>query len=106
MDFRPGGHEVSNVRDTAGVLHAYQARILDVIADRRLIFSYDLYLDTRRISISLNTVGFKPAGTGTRLIFTEQVIFLDGYVDAGSRRHGTEIGLDKLVLFLEAGGKA
>jgi hypothetical protein len=47
-----------------------------------------------------------PAAAGTRLIFTEQAIFLDGYEDAGSRRHGTEIGLDKLVLFLHAAGKA
>lgn len=106
LDCRAGGHETSSVRDTDGVLHAYRARILDVVADRRLIFSYDMYLDDRRISISLAMVGFMPAAAGTKLIFTEQAIFLDGYDDGGDRRQGTEIGLDKLGLFLHRGGRA
>ncbi len=106
LDFRVGGHETSRVRDTDGVSHAYRARILDVISNRRLIFSYEMYLDDRRISISLATVGFMAAAAGTKLIFTEQAIFLDGYDDAGSRRHGTEIGLDKLGLFLHAAPQA
>jgi hypothetical protein len=36
------------------------------------------------------------AGAGTRLVFTEQAVFLDGYDDAGSREHGTNWLLDKL----------
>jgi hypothetical protein len=42
------------------------------------------------------TVEFKPAGVGTRLIYTVQGAFLDGYDDAGSREHGTRGLLDKL----------
>jgi hypothetical protein len=50
----------------------------------------------RRISRRALTVEFKPAGVGTRLIYTEQGAFLDGYDDAGSREHGTRGLLDKL----------
>jgi hypothetical protein len=35
------------------------------------------------------------------MVFTEQVVFLDGYADNGARLQGTEIGLDNLELFLE-----
>ena len=40
-----------------------------------------MHLDDTRISVSLATVELKPAGKGTRLIFTEQGAFLDGYDD-------------------------
>ncbi|HEX6958499.1 MAG TPA: hypothetical protein VF194_10995 [Ferrovibrio sp.] len=49
-----------------------------------------------RISVSLATVEFKPAGSGTEMVFTEQAAFLDGYDDAGSRERGTNWLLDKL----------
>ena len=46
--------------------------------------------------MSLATIEFKPAGKGTRLVLTEQGVFLDGYDDAGSREHGTGHLLDAL----------
>ena len=48
------------------------------------------------ISVSLATLELKPAGTGTRPIFTEQDVFLDGYDESGSRERGTRELLDKL----------
>ena len=57
--------------------------------------------DDKRISVSLATVEFKPAGAGTRLIYTEQGAFLDGYDDAGSREHGTRELLNKLDAALQ-----
>ena len=38
----------------------------------------------------------EPAGAGTRLIFTEQAAFLDGYNDLAGREEGTRVGLDNL----------
>ena len=35
------------------------------------------------------------------MLFTEQVVFLDGYPDDGLRRQGTEIGLDNFGAFLD-----
>jgi hypothetical protein len=42
-----------------------------------------------------------PEGTGTRLIYTEQGVYLDGYEDPAEREHGTGILLDALGLYLQ-----
>jgi len=61
-----------------------------------------MYLDDARISVSLATVEISPSGTGSKLIYTEQGVFLDGYDDAGSRERGTRELLDKLDVALRA----
>jgi hypothetical protein len=53
-------------------------------------------LGDTRISVSLATVEFKPAGKGTRLIFTEQGAFLDGHDTPAQREQGTGYLLDAL----------
>jgi uncharacterized protein YndB with AHSA1/START domain len=66
------------------------------VQNERIILSYDMHLDEKRISVSLATVEFKPARKGTLLVYTEQGAFLDGFDDAGAREHGTRDLLDKL----------
>jgi uncharacterized protein YndB with AHSA1/START domain len=71
------------------------------LPDQRIVYANDMHLDDKRISVSLATVEFKPVGSaGTRLIFTEQAVFLDGYDDAESRERGTRGLLDKLEMAL------
>ncbi|MFS2178039.1 SRPBCC family protein [Rhizobium pisi] len=102
LDFRPGGAEKNYVADTDGLLHAYDAHYIDIVPDSRIIYAYEMKLGETRISASLATVAFKAEpGGGTRMVFTEQVVFLDGYADNGARLQGTEIGLNNLELFLE-----
>ncbi|MBB3526702.1 SRPBCC family protein [Rhizobium redzepovicii] len=101
LDFRPGGTERNHVADTDGLLHAFDAHYIDIVPDVRIIYAYEMKLGERRISASLATVAFEADPEGTRMIFTEQVVFLDGYADNGARLQGTEIGLDNLELFLE-----
>ena len=79
-----------------GPTHYYNALYQDIVPDQRIIISYDMHLDEIRISVSLATVEFKPEGKGTRLVFTEQGAFLDGYDDAGQREKGTRDLLDAL----------
>ena len=43
---------------------------------------------------------FKAEGGGTRLVFTEQGAFLDGYEDVAGREEGTRIGLANLAAAL------
>src|SRR3546814_20105417 len=50
-----------------------------------------------RISVSQATMQFEPAGGGTRLVFTEQDAFLDGYDDAGQREAGMGEPLEPLA---------
>ena len=79
-----------------GPKHSYDAIYQDIVPNERIIISYDMHLDGRHISVSLATVELKPSGKGTRLTFTEQGAFLDGYDDAGSREQGSKDLLDAL----------
>jgi len=106
LDFRVGGRERVSGGPKGGPRHIYEARFQDIVPNMRIISSYDMHLDDKRISISLATIELKPSGSGTHLIYTEQGAFLDGYDDAGSREHGTGELLDKLgtALAREAAG--
>ncbi len=101
LDFRTGGSESNRVASPDGVVHAYQARYIDVVQNQRFIYVFDMMLDNVRISVSLATVNFAAEPGGTKMIFVEQVVFLDGYSDNGSRLMGTEIGFDNLRLYVE-----
>ncbi len=96
MDFRVGGREYLSGGPKGGEPHVFDAVYQDIVPNERIIYSYDMHLGTRRISVSLATVQLKPEGKGTRLVFTEQAAFLDGYDDAGSRERGTNGLLDQL----------
>lgn len=96
MDVRPGGTEHLSGRWDDGTVTCFEARYHDVIADARLVYSYEMHIDGRKISVSLATIGFAPEGGGTRLTVTEQGVFLDGYEDRGARAHGTGILMDRL----------
>jgi uncharacterized protein YndB with AHSA1/START domain len=96
LDFRVGGREFSRGGPRGGPVHTYDALYFDIVQNQRIVYAYDMHLDDKRISVSVATVEFKPAGRGTRLSFTEQGAFLDGYDDAGSREHGTGELLDAL----------
>jgi uncharacterized protein YndB with AHSA1/START domain len=103
LDFRIGGREASRGGPKGGPIHSYDARYHDIVLNERIIIAYDMHLDDRRISVSLATVEFRPEGKGTRLIFTEQGAFLDGYDNAADREHGTGELLDALGRALERG---
>ena len=96
LDFRIGGREVSRGGPKGGPVHTYEARYYDIVPNERIIIAYDMHLDDRRISVSLATVELKPEGAGTRLSFTEQGAFLDGYDNPADREHGTGELLDAL----------
>jgi uncharacterized protein YndB with AHSA1/START domain len=90
------------------IYDATRARVFSAWADpavkaRWFVFTYDMRLSGRHHSVSLATVELAPSGRGTRLIFTEQVAFLDG-TDGNegtvSRQLGTAAHLDRLALQL------
>lgn len=96
MDVRPGGCERLRGRWASGVVSTFEAIYHDVVPDARLVYSYAMSLDERKISVSLATLELSPAGAGTQLVVTEQGAFLDGYDDAGSRARGTAELLGRL----------
>ena len=107
LDFRVGGREVSRVAaPDGGPVYTYEARYQDIVANRRIVYAYDMYLDDQRISVSLATVELEPNGAGTRLIFTEQDVFLDGADSVDQRQQGSGTLLDALGAELERSAAA
>ena len=103
MDFRVGGRERVKGRWESGVVSTFDAVYHDIVPNERIVYTYEMQLDEKKISVSLATMQIKPAGPGrTTLKVTEQGAFLDGYDDAGSRERGTAFLLDKLGASLAA----
>jgi uncharacterized protein YndB with AHSA1/START domain len=96
MDVRVGGHERVKGRWEGGVTSTFDAVYHDVIPLERLVYTYEMHLDEKKISVSLATMQLTDLGGKTTLKVTEQGAFLDGYDDAGSREHGTGYLLDAL----------
>ncbi len=96
LDFRVGGHEYESGGPVDGPTHHYSATYYDIVPDERIIYAFDMHLGDKRITVSLATVEFKPAGAGTRMIFSEQIVFLDGIDHLPERKEGTEAMLDNL----------
>src|SRR3984893_2843092 len=96
MDVRVGGSERLKGRWEGGVISTFDATYHDVIPNERLVYSYVMHLDDKKISVSLATMQLKADGRKTTLKVSEQGAFLDGYDDAGSREHGTGHLLDAL----------
>jgi len=101
FDFRVGGAERSQGGPPGGPVFTFDARYEDIVPDERIVYTYNLDMDEKRMSVSITTVEFKTEGAGTKLIFTEQGVFLDGLDKPELREHGTKEMLDKLGAQLE-----
>ena len=97
MDVRVGGRERLVGQFSEGSESRFDAFYIDVVPDRRLVYSYEMHWQGKKISVSLASIEFVAAGRGTKLIVTEQGAFLDGFDDGGSRERGTESLMDNLV---------
>ncbi|MFG1972606.1 SRPBCC domain-containing protein [Nonomuraea fuscirosea] len=87
LDFRVDGLERYHGGPPGGPAHTLQARYLDIVASRRIVYSYDVLLDQVRVLVSLATVEFARHGPGTRLVHTEQAAFLTGDDTSPFERH-------------------
>jgi uncharacterized protein YndB with AHSA1/START domain len=96
MDVRVGGTERLRGRWQGGVVSTFDATYHDVIPNERLVYTYEMHLDDKKISVSLASIQLRAESGKTTLIVTEQGAFLDGYDDAGSRERGTGHLLDAL----------
>ncbi len=99
-DFRVGGHETYRGHHE-GMTVSMESRYYDIVPNERIVFAYDMLFDDERISVSLTTIELIPAGTGTRLVFTEHDTFLDGHEVPGPREGGTRGLLESLAAELE-----
>ena len=96
LDFKVGGHETNRGVGPDGKVYTYDARYADIVPDQRIVYSYEMYQDGTRISVSIGTVELEAVAGATRLIYTEQGAFLDGLDSSADREHGTRELLDAL----------
>jgi uncharacterized protein YndB with AHSA1/START domain len=96
LDFRVGGVEHVSGAAPGGASYSFDARYQDIVPDERIIYAYDMHTNDARISVSLATIVFEPAGAATHLMLTEQGVFLEGYDDPAERERGTNELLDAL----------
>jgi uncharacterized protein YndB with AHSA1/START domain len=102
LDFRVGGKEVAKGRLESGLVTSFESQFLDIVPERRIVFAYVMHLDDRKISASLATLELEAEEGGTRLRYTEQGVYIDGYEDGGSRKRGTEGLLGQLDAWLRS----
>lgn len=100
LDFRVGGREVQRTGPPGGPMHVFEGRFIDIVPDQRIVYAYEMRVDDTRVSVSLATVEVHAEGRRTRLVFTEQVVFLDGHGDLEEREEGTRVGFDRLAIAL------
>ena len=102
FDFQVGGHERFEV-GMQGVSYRYDATYYDIVPNQRIIYSYEMYANDVRSSVSVATIEFVSVEGGTALAWTEQGAYLNGVDGAEAphlRRGGTSEMLDGLARYL------
>jgi uncharacterized protein YndB with AHSA1/START domain len=102
FDFRIGGRERFGI-GFQGTSFRYDALYYDIVPDQRIIYSYEMYANDARISVSVATIEFAATPEGTALTWTEQGAYLDGFDGPEApqlRRGGTAEMLDGLAKYL------
>ena len=102
FDFRVSGHERFGFV-YQDVHYTYDAFYYDIVPDQRLVYSYEMYADGVRFSVSVATSEFVKTADGTALTWTEQGAYLDGFDGQDAprlREGGTSEMLDGLAKYL------
>jgi uncharacterized protein YndB with AHSA1/START domain len=102
FDFRIGGRERLGFK-YQGTTYRYDALYYDILPGQRIIYSYEMYANDTRISVSVATIEFAETVDGSALTWTEQGAYLDGFDGPGAaqlRSEGTAEMLDGLEKYL------
>jgi uncharacterized protein YndB with AHSA1/START domain len=104
FEFRAGGRESSSGDIPNGPTYSFDVTYQDIVPLSRILYSYDMHMDGKKISVSLAAIEFFPAAKGTRLQVTEYGLYLDGLDNVDQRRDGTSSLMDQLGAFLDKQG--
>lgn len=109
LNFREGGAETSKFhfekgQETFGeeTWFGNDTVFDEIIPNERIIYTYAMDRNGVRFSISLASVEFSPADSGTRLLLTEHGAFFDGGDGVKMREEGWQELLGKLDAYLTA----
>ena len=103
LDFRVGGHELNRGGPPGGPVFTYDSEYRDIVPEQRIVYTYEMFADDQRLSVSVATIQFHGQGATTRLVLTEQGVFLDGHDTSAQREEGTRGILEALARFLDGG---
>jgi uncharacterized protein YndB with AHSA1/START domain len=91
FDFREGGRETLVMVTGDGDRIGFSATYTDIVPDERIVYTYEMTMGGRRISVSVVTVEVRPGSAGgTDLRIVEQGVYLDGLDQPELRRQGSE----------------
>lgn len=92
FDFRVGGREHDEGGPKGEWVSRFDSYYYDIIPNQRIVYTYEMHIDDRKLSVSLATIEFVKSDKGCLLTLTEQGVYLDGHDSAKGREEGT-IGL-------------
>jgi len=101
-DFRVGGRAYEDGQWHGGPRSTFSATYTDIVELKRIVSTYDMWVDGGHLSTSLTTIALEPDGDGTQLTYTEQGVHFDGLVSVEGREQGTRGLLDQLATYLGA----
>ena len=82
--------------------YTFDVRYQDIIADNRIVYTYDMTMNGKRISVSLATIEITPDGSSSmRLVVREDGAYLDGLQHPAQREEGTNYLIDQLGAYLD-----
>ncbi|HEY7993263.1 MAG: SRPBCC domain-containing protein [Candidatus Eremiobacterales bacterium] len=100
LDFRIGGREWQRTTSPDGESYTFNGEYHDIVPDTRIVYSYTMDDNDRRLSASIASIEFNGAGSKTTLVIDETDIFFDGKGESDDRDGGTRMLLESLEKFL------
>jgi uncharacterized protein YndB with AHSA1/START domain len=105
LDFRIGGREWQRTTSPDGAEQfTFNGEYLDIVPDERIVYAYTMDHRQRRLSASLTTLEFRPAGDKTTLVLTEADVLFDDKMDGDDREGGSNRLLNSLERYLKTNG--
>ncbi len=101
FEFRPGGRESRRGTIPNGPSFSFDVTYQDIVPLSRILYTYDMHMDGKKISVSLAAVEFFAGKGGTRLRITEYGLYLDGLDNLAQREAGTKDLMGQFGDFLD-----
>lgn len=100
-DFRVGGRDRLGGRFESGVESLYTAHYHQIVPSERLVYTYDMHINGKHLSVSIATVELFAEGDATRMLYTEQAVYFDSPDGHVHRESGTRVLFGQLAASVE-----
>jgi uncharacterized protein YndB with AHSA1/START domain len=102
LDCRVGGVERLDARLSTGSSMIHETTYRDIVPNERIVATYEILINNRRISVSVFSIELTPTHTGTRLVRIEDGVFLDGLDTLEGREAGVTWDAEAVARYLES----